>query len=85
MKSITIHGLEDPLDALIREKARQQNLSLNKTIKQLLKESLGLSNTSDTGRRKMFADLCGVWTDEDTKEFATNTRDLNIADPNDWT
>ena len=33
MKSITIHGLEDPLDTLIREKARQEGLSLNKTIK----------------------------------------------------
>ena len=35
MKSITIHGLDDPLDTLIREKAGKQNLSLNKTIKQL--------------------------------------------------
>lgn len=36
MKSITIHGLEDPLNTLIREKARQEGLSLNKTIKLLL-------------------------------------------------
>jgi hypothetical protein len=36
MTSITIHGLEDPIDSLIREKERQQAISLNKTIKQLL-------------------------------------------------
>jgi len=43
MKSITIHGLDGPLDTLIREKARKQQLSLNKTIKLLLEESLGLT------------------------------------------
>ncbi len=35
MKSITIHGLDDPLDTLIRERAGKQNLSLNKTVRQL--------------------------------------------------
>jgi hypothetical protein len=85
MKSITIHGLEDPLDTLIRKKARQQNLSLNKTIKKLLRESLGLADNANIGRKELFTDLCGVWTDEDAKEFTANTRDLNTINPDDWT
>ena len=85
MKSITIHGLEDPLDALIRKKAREQNLSLNKTIKKLLQESLGLSDNATTGRKELFSDLCGVWTDEDIQKFTANTRDMNTVDPDDWT
>ena len=36
MKSITIHGLEGPLNTLIREKGAKRRLSLNKTIKQLV-------------------------------------------------
>ena len=42
MKSITIHNLDDKLDSLIREKAKKQGISLNKTIKTLLRKSLGL-------------------------------------------
>jgi hypothetical protein len=84
MKSITIHGLEDPLDALIRAKARQQNLSLNKTIKKLLQESLGLSDNAEKRRKDAFADLCGVWSDEDREEFAAKTRDMNTVNPDDW-
>jgi len=84
MKSITIHGLDDPLDTLIRERARKQNLSLNKTIKQLLAQSLGLSNKPEKSRKELFADLCGVWTNEDREEFVAATRDLNTVDPNDW-
>ncbi len=83
MKSITIHGLEDPLDTLIRKKARQQNLSLNKTIKKLLRESLGLADNAGTDRKALFSDLCGVWTDEDIKEFTTNSRGLSTPDPDD--
>jgi DNA polymerase III delta subunit len=83
MKSITIHGLDAPLDALIRKKAREQNLSLNKTIIKLLKESLGVSSGTVTARREVFADLCGVWTDEDIKEFTANSRVLRTLDPDD--
>jgi len=83
MKSITIHGLDAPLDALICKKAREQNLSLNKTIIKLLKESPGLSSGAGTSRREVFADICGVWTDEDIKEFTANSRDLSILDPDD--
>ena len=36
MKLITIHDLEDSLEALIQEKAREEGLSLNKTVKMLL-------------------------------------------------
>jgi len=83
MSSITIHGLEDPLDSLIREKARQQGISLNKVIKQLLAESFGLSqNNSPPGNN--FADLSGVWSPEDLEEFIRNTAEFSRIDPRDW-
>jgi hypothetical protein len=83
MTSITIHGLEDPLDSLIREKARQQGISLNKTIKQLLAESLGISKDIKKSQHD-FADLCGVWSSEDLKEFTHNTQEFSVTDPKDW-
>lgn len=84
MKSITIHGLDDPLNSLIREKARKQGLSLNKTIKKLLAETLGL-NASEPGLPdNEFGDLCGKWSPDDMKEFNQSTRDLRKIDPVEW-
>ncbi len=84
MKSITIHGLEDPLNTLIREKARQEGLSLNKTIKQLLADTLGVKNADQTSRENEFADLCGVWSQKDAAEFDKNSVTLSTIDPEDW-
>lgn len=42
MKSITIHNLDDPLYTLIRVKAKNEGLSLNKAIKKLLADALHL-------------------------------------------
>lgn len=83
MTSITIHGLEDPLDSLIRERARHQGLSLNKTIKQLLAESLGISHAMPKNRDN-FADLCGIWSSEDLEEFTHNTQEFSATDLKDW-
>ena len=83
MTSITIHGLEDPIDSLIREKARQQGISLNKTIKQLLAESLGISHDIKKHRHD-FEDLSGTWSPEDLEEFTRNTQEFSITDPRDW-
>ena len=41
MKSITIHGIDDPLAELIKSRARSEGLSINKTVIKLLEESLG--------------------------------------------
>lgn len=83
MTSITIHGLEDPLDSLIRERARNQGLSLNKTIKQLLAESLGISHTMPKNSND-FTDLCGIWSSEDLEEFTRSTQELSATDLKDW-
>lgn len=83
MTSITIHGLEDPIDCLIREKARQQGISLNKTIKQLLAESLGISQDIKENQHD-FADLSGIWSSEDFEEFTRNSQEFFVTDPMDW-
>ena len=83
MTDITIHGLEDPIDSLLRERARQQGISLNKAIKQILAESFGL--TLDTKKnRHDFEDLSGAWTSEDVAEFSRAAQDFSIVEPRDW-
>lgn len=70
-KNIIIHGLEEQLEKLIREKAKALNLSIDKTIKTLLNDSLGVESTnkSNEKREKEFMDLFGVWAKSDLDEF----------------
>ena len=84
MRSITIHGLDDPLDARIREKARKEGLSLNKTIKKLLAEALGLEEPASQDRRREFSDLFGLLSKEEAQALNARTRTLRRIDPEDW-
>jgi len=84
MKSITIHGLEPDLDAKIRRRARKEQKSLNKTIKELLAESLGIRQANLSGHRDEFMDLFGVWNQADKEEMDALLRDFNVGDQEDW-
>jgi hypothetical protein len=80
-KSLTIHDIEDTLEKLIRERANTLNQSLDKTVKNLLRDSLG----TETGikradrRRKEFTDLFGAWTPADIEEFFRAIGSLNAV------
>jgi hypothetical protein len=83
VKTISIHGLDPEAEKLLQKKAQTQNLSLNKAIKSILNEALGLT-PKKTNRRTEFADLSGIWTREDEREFAAAIRDFETIDPGDW-
>ena len=84
MKSITIHGLDDTLDRLIKKRAKKQGSSLNKTIKRLLEESLGLDKKQHTDHRDDFLDLFGIWPKKEAQQFAEHIQDLEKIDKKEW-
>ncbi len=84
MKSITIHDIDDSLDALIRKKAKEEGRSLNKTIKHLLKKSLGLNPESDKNHREEFLEFCGLWSKNDENDFNRRIKDLSEINPEEW-
>ena len=84
MKSITLHKIDDPLLALIKSKARSDGLSINKTVKKILEESLGVRPAPEGAFREDFAEFCGTWSDTDIAEFGERTKDLRKIDPEDW-
>lgn len=84
MKSITLHGLDGKLYERIKEKAKRQGLSLNKTIKNLLEKSLGIKNHDGNDHREDFLEFFGVWTETEAQEFAGAIRDFEKIDPQDW-
>ena len=84
MKSITIHGLDHQLDKLIRKRAKKHGISLNKTIKNLLEESLGIKKLPDYDHSEDFMDMFGTWSEEDKKKFDKSISDLEKIDEKDW-
>lgn len=79
--SITIHNLDPVLYATLREKAEATNLSLNRLIKALLAQSLGL-----TKRQKVadFSQFLNQWSQEDYDEFIQSQTDFSTVNPADW-
>jgi len=84
MKSITIHNLDSRLAALIERRAKEEGISMNKLIKSLLAQALGLSPQPKLDRKEQFKNLFGSWSQEDFDEFEKHTEDLRTIDPADW-
>ena len=84
MKSITIHGLDEQLEKLLKDRAKSNGTSLNKTIKRLLEEALGVCVKSQPIYRKYFSKFCGVWSQSDLEEFKKASKNLREIDFEDW-
>ena len=84
MKSITIHGVDDQLNDLIKSKAESEGLSINKTVKKLLETSLGVKPQTEKKNLDDFKEFCGLWTKADLDEFEEKTADLRKTDKRDW-
>ena len=84
MKSLTIHNLDSRLAALIERRAKEEGLSMNKLIKRLLAQALGLVPEPRQDRREQFEDLFGSWSKAEYEEFEKNTEDLRTIDLEDW-
>jgi hypothetical protein len=84
MKSISIHGLEDRLYQRIKRKADLEGTSMNKIIKRLLRESLGMSGTAYRNHRENFMDIFGLWNQSDEEEFNRSAGDFESIDSGEW-
>ena len=82
MKSITIHKMENELYYLLQQRAEEYGLSLNKTVKRILRDSLDLDPFPK--KRIDLSDIAGQWSQEELKEFEDNTADLDEIDLSEW-
>jgi hypothetical protein len=83
MKSITVHGLEDKIYEMIRKRAKSEGRSVNKVVKELIARALGLEGNR-TDNTEDFANLCGVWTEEEAREFREVIGVMARVDPEEW-
>ncbi|MEM7549322.1 MAG: hypothetical protein AAF363_06605 [Bacteroidota bacterium] len=82
MKSITLHNLDDKTVELIEKKSIETGLSLNKTIKLVLKGALGI--TEPDQKKEDFTEFLGLWDEKEFAEFNKATSDFEKVDPSDW-
>lgn len=84
MKSITIHKIDGPLFEIIKSKALSDGLSINKTVKKILEESLGVRPKPEGVYRNDFKEFCGIWSNNELTEFNEKAKDFEKIDPEDW-
>lgn len=84
MKSITIHKLETELAKRIEMQAKRDGVSLNRTIKSILRSSLGLTKPPPVDHRDDFLDLFGSWSAEESAEFDALISEARRIEPTDW-
>lgn len=83
MKSITVHGIDEETEKLIKERAKSAGASVNRIVKELLAKALGIDKEKHDHRAD-FLDFFGVWTEADEKEFQEAVQDLEAVHPEDW-
>jgi hypothetical protein len=83
MKSITIHGIDEETEKLIKKRAKSEDTSVNKVMKGLLAEALGTDKAKKDNREE-FLDLFGIWAKEEGKQFFDAIKDLETVHPEDW-
>lgn len=84
MKSLTIHGVDDQLAARLEQVAEAGGTSMNRTIKRLLEEALGMKPKPQGHNREQFEAFLGVWSAKSAEEFRAATADLAAVDDGDW-
>jgi len=84
MKSLTIHNIEEPLLAMLREKAKKDEKSINQTVKEMIERSVGVKVSSPDSHRSEFEGFSGAWSKGDVQEFEKATRDFEKIDKDDW-
>ena len=85
--TITLRNLPTEVERAIREKAKKEGLSLNRTVAKLLAEATGRGKTRPK-KRVVHHDLdylAGKWTKEEADEFDAFLKEhRSWIDPKDW-
>jgi hypothetical protein len=84
MKSITIHKLEPDLADRIEKQAKRDGVSLNQTIKSILRNALGLNKPPPVDHSEDFLDLFGSWSEEESAAVDARIREGRQIEPTDW-
>jgi plasmid stability protein len=77
---LTVRNLPDELTAALQREKRRRGTSLNQTVIDLLRQSLGVKGTRSNGVGK----LAGTWTAAEHREFLSAIPMFEEIDPEPW-
>lgn len=86
MKQITLRGIPNEIERMIKKEAETKGLSLNKAFISLLEKTAGTKGKVKK-RKSLHHDLdhlCGVWTKREAEEFAKTVRFQRTIDEGLW-
>lgn len=84
MKTITLRGLDDEMAAILKKHAKRSGTSVNATILNLIRESIGPEKKKRTKIYNDLDDFFGGWSKEDAQEFNETTQFFTIIDEELW-
>lgn len=84
MSTMTIRGLDELTMKALKEKAKQEGMSVNAALVKLLQEELGLKKKRRIVVYNDIDHLAGTWSDKDYKEFQKKTSDFETIDETMW-
>ncbi|MGI8784634.1 MAG: hypothetical protein ACR2L2_13400 [Acidobacteriota bacterium] len=87
MKAITLRDIPEHLAALIRRRAKQQAISLNKAVASLLEDraGAGTGNAKTLPRRHHDLDqLAGSWSKQEAAAFERSLAAQRVVDEEMW-
>jgi plasmid stability protein len=77
---LTVRNLPDDLSAALRREKRRRGTSLNQTVIDLWRQSLGITGT----RSNRIARLAGTWTEAEQRKFLEDIQIFEKIDPDCW-
>jgi hypothetical protein len=83
MKHLTIRDIPPELARGLEAEKKRLGQSLNQTLKDLLRQALGLESTSPPAENGL-GRFAGTWSDEELSEFEKNTSVFEAVDPELW-
>lgn len=84
MKTITIRGIDPRLDQRIKSWAKQNHLSVNQWVLEVLKKVTGLRKEPIFKKHYDLDGLAGGWTKEEARAFQKNTKIFERIDEEVW-
>ncbi len=80
MKTLTVRKIPPELGSALNAEKRRRGQSLNQTVIDLLKQSLGVGTRRSNG----LARFAGAWSEEEYREFKEATKQFEEIDEDMW-
>lgn len=84
MTTMTLRGVDDTIAALLKEKARQEETSVNAVMLRILRESLGIDKKKRSAVHNDLDSLAGTWSSQESDDFLRATAVFEKVDEDMW-